>query len=384
MPPSMLSDRVAALPPSIIRGMSRMRKASSIDLSLGQPALNPRSDLVERAVDRMQRSTSGYTETAGLMELRELVARHYRLPGRSEAAAVLVTCGSEQAVFASLLCSVNAGDEVLVPEPGYPAYPGIVRLVGGTPIAYPIKRAHGLVPSVADLQRLCSARTRAVVINTPSNPFGTTTSQEEAQRLADFADDNDLTLITDEIYRDLHYGDDPLPSVAQQTERAIFVGGLSKSCAMTGFRLGYLIAPPPFVTQASLAHQLMVTCAPRLSQLVALEVFKEPAVLTAHVDYYRQARAALSSAAQGLPESAQLFLGEGAFYGIVDVSALAAGDPYGLAVQLLEEEDVVVVPGNAFGASGDWFWRLSYAAGAEAAAEGMTRVARFLTKRAAR
>jgi aminotransferase len=269
-----------------------------------------------------------------------------------------------------------------VPDPGYPAYRGIARLLGAVPVPFAIEREKGLVHRREAIEAALSPKTRAVILNGPSNPFGTVDSEAELLAIAKLASERGITVISDEIYRDLFYGSRP-PSIAPGLPSAIFIAGLSKSCAMTGLRLGYLIADAELVKKATLAHQLLVTCASRISQLAALEVFRAPERLRAHIGHYEAARKGLLEAAQELPEDAGLILGGGAFYAILDVSRwVDPSAPMDLALALLEEEDVVAVPGIAFSRErGAWFWRLSYAAGAEAASEGILRIARFLKKR---
>lgn len=373
-----MSKAALALQPSIIRDMSRRRRSDTVDLTLGQPGLAPDQDLLQRAFDASLSGTQGYTENAGLLELRDAVARHHGRVGPEE---VIITVGSEQAVYLALSCVIAPGDEVLVPDPGYPAYPAIVSLLGGVPKYYPVLSEAGLVPEVDSLLEMAGPRTRAVLWNTPSNPFGTMADAELNEELVEVCAENGWVVLSDEIYRDLRYEDGPFSSPVDTSDQTIVVSGLSKSCALTGYRLGYLCAPTPFIKQATLAHQLMVTCAPRLSQLVALEVFREPKRLTSHLDHYLAARAELVAAAEELPKEAPLHVGPGAFYAALDVSAYSLGGAQPLALELLEAENVAVVPGIAFGPSGDWFWRLSYAAGADVAGEGVRRIARFLRSR---
>jgi aminotransferase len=386
---SLLAARAEALAPSIIREMSGRRRPTSIDLSLGQPSLPPDLEVLARATARLAEVGYGYTDNAGMPELRALIAEHFALPGRQRAENVIVTVGSEEAVFLALMASVDEGAEVLLPEPGYPAYPGIVRSIGAVPVPYRVEASTGFVARADALEALCTERTRAVILNGPSNPFGAIDSVEELARIAALAERRGLVVLSDEIYRELTYQEALPPSICSLTERAIFVSGLSKNCALTGYRLGYLVAEAGFVKQAALLHQLMVTCAPRVAQLAAIEIFREPGRLRAHLPYYAAARARLEEEARGLPADAPLHLGAGAFYAILDVSAYLEGAGPGpsapvmrLALELLDEEDVVVVPGIAFGPSGGWFWRLSYAAGADLAGEGLRRVARFLGRRA--
>lgn len=377
-----LSSRVLELQPSIIRDMFARRKKSSIDLTLGEPATPTEPDLLERAISALKAGPQGYTDNAGMMSLREAIAQHFKFEGRDKGENAICTVGSEEAVYLAMLCVLDAGDEVLVPEPGYPAYHNIAKLLGAKSVSFPISRETGLVPRASAIAEKITDKTRMLILNGPSNPFGTVDSADELQKIAALAEKHGFTVLSDEIYRDLYYGPGELPSICRMTKNSIFVGGLSKSCSMTGMRLGFIIANARFVKPATLTHQMLVTCAPRLAQLAAIEVFKEPARLKAHLPHYQKAREAIRGVADKLPKDAPLFLGDGAFYGILDVSKYAKGDPMALAMDLLEQEDVVVVPGNAFGAGGEWFWRISYSAGAAAATEGFTRIARFLGARA--
>lgn len=375
-----LSERVAALSPSIIRVMNGRRRPTSIDLSLGQPALPPDDGLVAHALAATAAAGWGYTPNPGIPELREAIAKHHALPGRSRGDNVIVTVGSEEAVYLALLSSVDPGDEILFPEPGYPAYRGIAGLIGGVPVPYPITKDTGLVARAEAIESRITDRTKVIVLNSPSNPFGMFEDADELARIVEVCEVHGVTILADEIYRDLVYGDRPFQSITSMSDRAILVSGLSKSCALTGFRLGYLIADSDFIVKATLAHQLLVTCAPRISQHAAVEVFADPANLVRHVPYYAAAREAVQEAAKALPWDVPLFLGDGAFYAIIDVTSKTR-DAYALALELLDEEDVVAVPGIAFGPGGEWFWRISYAAGAETAAEGVRRIGRFLSKR---
>jgi aminotransferase len=376
-----LSSRTSALNPSIIRDMFARRRATSIDLSLGEPAVNADAEVLERALAALRSGPQGYTDNAGLPELREAIARHHHLPERDRVENVIVTVGSEEAVFIAMIGTLDAGDEVLIPEPGYPAYRNIATLIGAVPVPYPIDRATGLVARADAIAARIGPKTRVLILNSPSNPFGTIDEELELVKIAALAESHELTVISDEIYRDLSYRAAPLPSIATMTSRALLISGLSKSCAMTGFRLGYLIADAALVKKMTLAHQLIATCAPRLSQLMAVEVFKDTRRLRAHVPYYEASRAALREAARALPPNAPMMLGDGAFYAILDISAYARGDSLAFAIELLDKEDVVAVPGIAFGPNGHWFLRLSYAAGAELAREGLTRIARFIESR---
>ena len=374
---SILSDRVSALAPSIIREMSYRRRDTSINLSIGEPKLTPEDEVMERAWKALRSGAQGYTHNAGLQSVREAIAGHYAFSDKDRFENVIVTVGSEEAVCLAMLSTLNPGDEVLFPEPDYPAYRGLAGLIGAQAVPYPVDLSTGLVPRADAIRSRVTDKSKLIILNGPSNPFGMVDSEEELQAIAALAEEKGLVILSDEIYREIYYDDQPPPSVMDYTDRAIFVSGLSKCCAMTGFRLGYLIADEAFVKQATLAHQLLVTCAPRLSQLAALEIFKTPELLRKQVSYYAQTREVMKEVQSELPEDVPLILGSGAFYAVLDVSS-RTDDAFQYALELLEAEDVVVVPGNAFGAGGDWFWRISYAAGPDTVREGLHRIARFL------
>ncbi len=378
----MVSARAAALRPSLIRQMNQRRKPSTVNLTMGQPVLPPDETVLDAAYARLRSEGHGYTENAGLIALRSAVAQYHGFPGRQGPEHVVMSAGSEQGVYLALTSCVNPGDEVLVPEPGYPAYAGIVRLLGAVPVFYPLSPETGLCARVEALQACLTPRTRAIVLNDPSNPFGSILPSEALDQIADFVETHHLVAVCDEIYRELRYDGRPHDSVANRTRRAVVVGGLSKSCALTGHRLGYVIADELVAQSMVLVNQLMITCAPRPAQYVGLEIFSRPELLKAHLPYYEAARAALCRAGAGLPQLNPIHVGDGGFYAVIDVRHQAQGDSLALAMQLLDEQDVAVVPGVAFGPSGDWFWRLSFAGGTQPVVEGMARISRFLSQRA--
>ena len=370
----MLSSAALSLKPSIIREMAAKKGPDTVDLTLGQPAWGPDKELLDRALQAYTQGTQGYTQNAGMPELRALIAEHHGC----QTEQVLVTVGSEQAVYLAISAIVEAGDQILIPMPGYPAYPGICRMLGAEPVSYTLGKENGFLPDLEELSSLVTDRTKVMLVTTPCNPFGSMLSKSDCEALRTFLEKHNIILISDEIYRDITYSNEAFVTPCTHADRQILISGLSKSCAMTGFRLGYLIAPSDFVKKATLVTQLMVTCPPRIAQLMAMEVFKDPRYLKLHMPIYTQARNSLLDGAKLLPEDAKLYMGEGAFYGILDVQNYAKGDSLALAIELLEKENVAVVPGIAFGQGGDWFWRLSYASSIQAAEEGIKRICSFL------
>ncbi len=378
----MLSSATRSLHPSIIRQMSRLRGPQSVDLTLGQPSLAPAEGLLEKAQAEAKTGGHGYTENAGLREVRELVATYHQLPHAPGAENTILTVGSEQALYLALTALLEPGDGVLIPSPAYPAYPGILKLLRGRAQEYILSAENGFRATVEALETAVDSSSKVLLLNTPANPFGSVLAHQEQAQIAAWAEKRGLVIISDEIYRELYFGEENYRSIAEIYPRSLLIGGLSKSCALTGYRLGYLLGPEDFIKQSILVHQLMVTCAPRFSQYLAKQIFSQPEILKAHLPYYQEARETISEYKSGiLPSWAQLHLGEGAFYAIIDLSEKYPQGAFELAQELAQEADVLVVPGLAFGEKADWFWRLSYAQGKEAVSEGLARIAKFLGNR---
>ncbi|HYP54299.1 MAG TPA: aminotransferase class I/II-fold pyridoxal phosphate-dependent enzyme, partial [Pyrinomonadaceae bacterium] len=211
----------------------------SINLGLGEPDL-PTPDVIREAAARVVREEqNGYTQHAGLPALRERVADDYQFT-RGKPGRVVVTAGSQEALYLALLTLVDEGDEVLLPDPGFVAYPTIVRMAGGTPVFYKLPASSDFEFDAEDFRRRLTPRTRAVVLISPSNPTGRTLSAEDLAAMAAALEGSGAYLVSDEIYRELYYTTERPPSASDFYPRTLVVGGLSKSLSMTGWRLGWL------------------------------------------------------------------------------------------------------------------------------------------------
>ena len=373
--------RLQGIEKSVIRQVFDRAKPGSINLGLGEPDL-PTPDVIRRAaVKAIVEEQNGYTSHAGLPALREKVAAEYPyLEGKPE--RVVITAGSQEALYLALLALVDEGDEVLLPNPGFVAYPTIVRMAGGTAKFYRLPRERGFGFDADEFRRALSPKTKVVVCISPSNPTGRILSHDDLAGIGDALKDHGAYLISDEIYRDLYYTSERPGSLSSFYERTIVISGLSKSMSMTGWRLGWVCGDAAVVQAALVLHGYVTTCASAVSQ---------KASLVAWTDEAEQARAGFRETFRArrdhLLELIDSKLGlravtpEGAFYTMVDVS------DYGPSMKVAEamlDEGVITVPGAAFGSESEGFLRVSFCANHDTLSEGIERIKRGLTTKAQR
>ena len=357
--PRVMSDRTAAMQPSLIRAVHDRKRPSSLNLGLGQPSLPVPDPIIDEGLRRLRAGSMGYTANAGLAGLRSAIAAHHALPGRSSADSVVVTCGAQEAIFALLTGLLDPGDEIIVPDPGFPSYEAVARLLGARPIRVARSVASDFRLDVDAIATALSPRTRAVVVNSPANPTGMVDDQAQVERLAALAEERDFDVVSDEIYADLYYRSGRVPSAARHTERAYLISGLSKNCAMTGFRLGYVVGPPARLGGVLRAHHMAATCAPVLSQHMAQFVFENPRWITEQLPIYFERRGrALEALRKHV--AAPVLEPDGAFYLFVDLSA-HTDDSLQFALDLLDQTDVITAPGRAFGEVARGWLRLTFA-----------------------
>lgn len=373
-----VSSRAAGLDKTLLRRIADLADSSCINLGLGELQF-PTPEAVRREVVRsIDHWPLGYTANAGLPELRAKIAA--RLGGNADPGRVCVTSGSEEALFISLAVLINPGDEVLVPDPGFPAYSGIVKLWGGVPVPYRLDRADGFAFRSEQVISALTPRSRGVIFNSPHNPTGTVAAGAELERTAAALAERGVVPISDEVYRDIYFGPARPESIRTWMPEAIVVDSLSKSDAMTGWRLGWCVVPPELAKPVVGIHQMAVTCASVPAQRAALSVFDGAAdeERRKNIDELRRRR---DSAVRCLRDALDLPFVEpaGSFYVFVDVSswASARGGSFEIASELVTRAKVVTIPGIAFGAGGEGWLRLSFAGNPVDFAEGVRRIAAF-------
>ena len=363
--------RLQGIEKSVIRQLFDRARPGSINLGLGEPDL-PTPDVIRRAAVRViNDEQNGYTSHAGLPALREQVAADYSLINAT-LDKVIITAGSQEALYLALMTLVDEGDEVLLPNPGFVAYPTIVRMAGGVPKFYRLPAAQGFEFDADEFRRSLSPRTKVVVCISPSNPTGRTLSRSDLVSIADALRDHGAFLISDEIYRELYYTTERPDSASSFYERTIVIGGLSKSMSMTGWRLGWLCGDEAVIRSALVLHGYVTTCASAVSQKAGLAAWSAEAekARAGFRETFRVRRDHLL-ALIGSEMHVRAVVPDGAFYTMVDTSAY--GQSMKVAERLLES-GVITVAGSAFGSESEGFLRVSFCADLNALGEGVRRM----------
>jgi aminotransferase len=380
---SLTSERVARLPASGIRRFFDLAAGlpGVISLGVGEPDFVTPDAFREAAIRSIKEGKTQYTSNWGLLALREAIAEHtmeHRRVAYDPKGEILVTVGVSEAVDLALRATLNEGDEVIVADPSYVAYvPGIV-LAGGVPVPVATDEANAFRLLPSDVKRAITPRTRAILLGFPNNPTGGVLEAEDVRGIAALAREHDLLVYADEIYDRLVYGA-PHRSILDEPgmkERTIYLAGFSKAYAMTGWRVGYACAPAEIVEQMMKIHQYTVMCVPTAAQYAALEAIRsgEPEVKRMVAEYdRRRTRMYERFNAMGL----HCFEPRGAFYCFPNVASTGLTDD-DFCERLLNEEKVVVVPGNAFGERGRGHVRACYAASLEKIDEACDRIERFV------
>ncbi|HZJ43638.1 MAG TPA: aminotransferase class I/II-fold pyridoxal phosphate-dependent enzyme [Pyrinomonadaceae bacterium] len=363
--------RLQGIEKSVIRQVFDRAKPGSLNLGLGEPDL-PTPDVIRQAaVKVIVEEQNGYTSHAGLPALRQKIAGDYPyLDNNPE--RVIVTAGSQEALYLALLSLVDEGDEVLLPNPGFVAYPTIVKMAGGSVAYYKMPAAKEFVFDVSEFKRALTPQTKVVVCISPSNPTGRVLTREDLSSIAEALKDHGAYLISDEIYRDLYYGTERPESASTFYERTIVISGVSKSLSMTGWRLGWICGDAEVIRTALILHGYVTTCASTVSQKAALAAWSAEAELAKasfRVTFGKRRQHLLSLFENELQLRA--VSPDGAFYTMLDVSK------YGPSVQVanaLLERKVITVPGVAFGSESEGFLRVSFCADFDALTEGVKRI----------
>ncbi|MBX5489720.1 MAG: pyridoxal phosphate-dependent aminotransferase [Chloroflexi bacterium] len=376
-----LAQRASTMRRSGIRTLMELalQLPDCIHLEIGDPDFTTPTHIIDAAFDAARKGATRYSPTPGLRTTREALARKLRerngLPATAE--QILVTPGAAFGIATALFATVDPGEEVLIPDPGWPNYDGAIKAAGGVPVPYPLARERGFEPDLAALRALVTPRTKALLINSPSNPTGAVFAPETVEALVAFAAEHDLYLISDEVYEEIVFEGEHVPAGRFDRDgRVIGVYAFSKTYAMTGWRLGYTWASPEVATTMIKLAEPFVSCAGTFIQKGGEAALAGPqdAVATMRAAY--QARRDAAAAILG-PAGLMASMPRGAFYMLVDVSAVGT-DSDAVARQLLEEQHVATAPGTTFGAQGAGLLRISLAADQADIEEGCRRIVAFV------
>ena len=353
-----------------------------ISLGVGEPDFKTPWAIRDAGIRSLEQGRTKYTANAGLKELRAEICRYLgrrmELPYQVE--NILVTVGGSEAIDLTIRALVQPGDEVIIPEPCFVCYEPITQLTGGVPVHIATRVADGFRLTAEALRAAITPRTKLLILPYPNNPTGAVMSQQDLEGIADVLRGTDILVLSDEIYAELTYGLDRHISIAalpDMWERTIVVNGFSKAYSMTGWRLGYAAAPAPIIRVMTKIHQSCIMSAPTTSQYAAITALRgcDDEIEMMRDEYNRRRRYVVKALNEmGLT----CFEPRGAFYVFPSIacSGLTSAE---FCEMLLKEQEVAIIPGDAFGASGEGYARISYAYSVDHLETAMCRIRRFLT-----
>ncbi|WP_314329961.1 aminotransferase class I/II-fold pyridoxal phosphate-dependent enzyme [Abiotrophia defectiva] len=381
-----INQKVQSIQPSGIRKFFDIANEIEdvISLGVGEPDFDTPWHVREEGIYTLQKGRTFYTANRGLMELRteisNYIARNHAIQ-YNPATQVLVTIGGSEAIDLALRACLEPGDEVIYHEPCYVSYLPCITLADGVPVPIPLKEANDFRLTAEELEAAITPKSKALILSFPNNPTGAVMTKEDLEAIAEVIVRHDLLVITDEIYSELsytgkkHYSLIDLPGMV---ERTIYINGFSKAYAMTGWRLGYCCGPEEILAQMVKIHQFAIMAAPTMSQYAGTMALKNGASDVEMMrDSYNQRRRYLMAELKrlGIP----CFEPFGAFYIFPNISQFGLSSEE-FATRLIREHKVAVVPGSAFGQSGEGFVRVSYAYSIDELKQAFERIERFITE----
>lgn len=381
-----LSDTIVNIQPSGIRKFFDIVQdmPDAISLGVGEPDFDTPWHVRDEGIYSLEKGRTFYTSNSGLKELRTEICNYMKRSQNlvySRDTQVLITVGGSEGIDLAFRAMINPGDEVLIPQPSYVSYEPCAILAGAKPVIIELREENAFRLTAEQILEKVTDRTKILVLPFPNNPTGSIMEQEDLEAVAKVVLEKDLIVLSDEIYGELTYNGKRHVSIASiegMQQRTIVIGGFSKAYAMTGWRLGYVCGPQEIVRQMTKIHQFAIMCAPTTSQYAAVEALKngDEDVAMMRAEYNRRRRFLLDAFDKmGL----SCFEPFGAFYVFPRISEFGVSSD-DFATWLLKDEKLAVVPGNAFGASGEGFIRISYAYSLDNLKAAIERLGNFVTK----
>ncbi len=381
-----LSDKIVQIPPSGIRKFFDIvnEMEGAISLGVGEPDFDTPWHIREEGIYSLEKGRTFYTSNAGLKPLKDEICRY--LMRRQDVSydpdhEIMVTVGGSEAIDVALRAMLNPGDEVLIPQPSYVSYLPCVVLADGVPVVIELEEKDQFKLTPEKLLEKLTDKTKILILPFPNNPTGAIMEREDLEKIAEIVIERDLFVISDEIYSELTYKNrhTTIASFPGMKERTVLINGFSKAYAMTGWRLGYAAAPRLILEQMLKIHQYAIMCAPTTSQYAAVAAMRDgdPDVDLMRESYNQRRRYLLHAFKE---MNISCFEPLGAFYTFPNIKRFGMSSEE-FATELLKEEKVAVVPGTAFGDSGEGFVRVSYAYSLESLKEALGRIRRFVEKR---
>ncbi len=378
-----VSKKLDGIKMSGIRKMFELASDEAIHLGLGEPDFQPPKHVIDALIKAVKDGHNKYASSFGIKPLREAIAEDLSIYAPLTFENVMVTASGTEALFVTLNTLLDPGDEVLSPDPGFVLYDSQIKLAGGTPVNYCLDQENEYLPVIEELEEKVGRNTKAIIINSPSNPTGSMLSDAQWRELAEWAEEHDVLIISDEVYDKIIYNDTHKCAL-EYLDNTVVINSFSKTLAMTGWRLGYLVTPDKDLLQKlSVSHYYTIACPPTPTQFAALAAYGEGDATKEYLDHmvttFRRRRDKIVALLNDIPAFETLHP-PGAFYAYpsYDTEALdlSAED---LAVEIARN-NVICSPGTAFGKNGEGHLRFSFAASDESITLGVAIVAEVIEK----
>jgi aminotransferase len=381
---SYLSNTTVNYPKSGIRVMFELASQypDAINLSVGEPNFETPEHIKIAAIKAINEGLTKYNPNAGLYELREAIAKTYgrELGYRLEAENVMVAVGGMEAIFLALATVLDYGDEIIIPDPAYPNYCGTVSILGGKIVRVPLYEEHGFKLQPEDLEKAITPKTKVLIINYPTNPLGAILNKEDIEKLAEVVKKHNIMVISDEVYDkiiydgNVHYSMSQIEDVRKQV---LVVNGFSKSYAMTGWRVGFIIGDKEIIGNMPKLQEGIASCLPPFIQMAAVEALRGPQdCVSEMVSHYTRRRKIITDGLNSIKGFKCLESG-GSFYVFANIKSFGKSSRE-FAIEILKEARVVCVPGSAFGEMGEGYIRFSFANSDENLIEAVRRIKNYI------
>ena len=380
-----ISKTIAEIKPSGIRKffdiVSEMKDA--ISLGVGEPDFDTPWHIRDEGIYAFEKGKTFYTSNSGLKELRTEISNYIKRKQKIKYNSddeILITVGGSEAIDIGLRAMINSGDEVIIPQPSYVSYLPCALLAGAKPVVINLKAENDFRLTAEELENAITEKTKVLILPYPNNPTGAIMEKEDLEKITEVIKKHDIFVMSDEIYAELTYGKEhvSIASLDGMKERTLLINGFSKAYAMTGWRLGYACGPKELLKQMTKIHQYAIMCAPTISQYAAIEALRngDEDVKEMKISYNQRRRFLMNAFKEmGL----ECFEPYGAFYVFPCIKEFGMTSE-DFATKFLKEEHVAVVPGTAFGNSGEGFLRISYAYSLDTLKLAMEKLSRFITK----
>ncbi len=375
----MVSKRVRSVQLSGIRKMFELAGKDTINLGIGEPDFQPHPKAIEALSSSAKEGKNKYTSTFGITELREKIAE-VLLSKRTDYTKdnVLITTGGSHALYIATQTIVDPGDEVLVPNPGFPIYAPHVILAGGRPVYYSLEAENDFLPSLEELQEKASKNTKAIIVNTPQNPTGGVLGEKEVKGIIEIAEDYDMYIIADEVY-DVFVFEGSHVSFLGRYDKVLYPYSFSKRFAMTGWRIGFLAADPEIIKEAMKMGYYTVTCPPAPIQYAIYKILGDPELEEYSRNMMKEYRERRDIVYSYLSKMDHIFVPrpKGAFYIFPKYDLEMPSEEF--CMRFLKRYNVAVTPGKAFGSKGEYHFRISFSASRSALKTAMERLREFVS-----